>query len=414
MNIQLLIVVMSFLCSCSRSSTNETSNVDSVIEIDLFSETKSTVKGLSDFAKNIEYIPLQTTKSSLIGPNPLKIIKTNNRIYILNSGFDAEILCFDVNGKFLFKINNKGRGPQEYDFVTDFDVSSDNRNLAILSSSTRKFLTYGISDSGFNFQRSIKLKDPAPWRVNLVPDNDKAIMAIPSWTGTETTLSLLINTSGDTLNFKSNGYKYNKIQKSQGRSISISGLLVYNSGKFACFKEEFSDTVFYVDAKDNSFKPRILFNTHGTFFTPEMKAGSEKIKNNTTTYIPNVFETSRYVFYWYYTLIVEKNIINLYGFIFDKKTETKYKFDIGEEQKIKLKDDLSGGPDFNLGFYENQCSGGKLLTFVEAIALKKYVASKEFDNAKVIDSKKKNELKRLADSLEDTDNPVLIIVTPKD
>lgn len=414
MRTELLIFLMIFFCSCGRNNTNETSNADSVIEIDLFSEPASTVKELSDFAKNIEYITLQTTESSLIGPITLKILNINNRIYILNSGFEGEILCFDIVGKFLFKINNKGRGPEEYDFVTDFDVSYDNRNLAILSSSTRKFLIYGISDTGFNFQRSITLKDPAPWRVSLVPETDIAFMAIPSWTGTETTLSLLINTFGDTLHYKSNYYKYNRIQRGQGGSRSISGLLVYSYGNFVCFKEEFSDSVFYVDTKDNSFKPRILFNTHDTFFTPEMKSGSEKIRDNKTTYIPNIFETSRYIFYWYYTLIVEQKNINLNGFLFDKKTETKYKFDIGEELKIKLKDDLRGGPDFYLEFYDNQCSGGKLFAFVEALALKKYVAGKDFINAKVSDPKKKNELKKLADSLEETDNPVLIVVTPKD
>jgi hypothetical protein len=404
---------MILFCSCGRNRTNETSNTGQVIEIDLFSKAASAVKALSDFAENIEYIPLQTTKSSLIGPTTLKILNINDRIYILNSGFEGEILCFDIDGKFLFKINNKGRGPEEYDFVTDFDVTFDNKHLTIISGSTRKFLIYGISDTGFKFQRSIRLKDPAPWRVSLVPETDMAFMAIPSWTGTETTLSLLINTLGDTLHFKPNCYKYNRIQRGEGGSRSISGLLVYCNGNLTCFKEEFSDTVFYVDANDNSFKPRILFNTHDTFFTPEMKSGSEKIRDNTTTYIPNIFETSRYIFYWYYTVIVEQRIINLYGFLFDKKTKTKYKFDIGEERKIKIKDDLSGGPDFYIEFYDNQCSGGKLFAFVEAIALKKYVSDEDFNNAKVSDPKKKNELKKIADSLEETDNPVLIILTPK-
>ena len=66
-----------------------------------------------------------------------------------------------------------------------------------------------------------------------------------------------------------------------------------------CFKEEFSDTVFYVDAKDNSFKPRIIFDSHGTLMTPSMRGGSEPVGNN-TTWVAYIFETSRYVFYWYF------------------------------------------------------------------------------------------------------------------
>jgi len=180
-----------------------------------------------------------------------------------------------------------------------------------------------------------------------------------------------------------------------------------------CFKEEFSDTVFYVDAKENSFKPRIVFNTHGTLYTPEMKGGSEKIRNNTTTYIPGIFETSRYVFYWYYTVIIEQKIVNLYGFLFDRKRETKYKFDIDKEYRIRLKDDLSGGPDLKIGFQDNLCSGGRLFSYIDALTLKKYISGDDFKNAKVSDPKKKEELKKLADSLKETDNPVLIVVTPK-
>ena len=42
-----------------------------------------------------------------------------------------------------------------------------------------------------------------------------------------------------------------------------------------------------------------------------------------------------------------------------------------------------------------------------------YVASEDFKNAEASDPKKKEYLKKLADSLEETDNPVLIVVTPK-
>jgi hypothetical protein len=414
MRTNLLILVMIFFCYCSHKNTNVLSSADSVIEIDLLSEPESTIKDLSDFAENIEYIPLQTTEGSLIGSFTLKLLNIDNRIYIQNGGFDGEILCFDLDGNYLFKINNKGRGPEEYDFITDFDISSDNKILTIVSSSNKKLVTYGVSDTGFIFKRSIRLVEPAPWRVSLVPGSDKAFMAIPTWLGNEPTLSLLINAFGDTIQFKPNCYKYTKIQTGQGESRSIQGLLAYTTGNIVCFKEEFSDTVFYVDVKNNSFIPRIIFDTHGTLFTPEMKGGSEKIENNSTTYIPKIFETSKYVFYWYYTVIVEQKIVNLYGFLFDKQANTKYKFDVGKDRNITLKDDLSGGPDFNIEFRDNRCSNGKLFSFVEALTLKKYIDSENFKDAKVRDPKKKSELKRLADSLEETDNPVLIAVTLKE
>jgi hypothetical protein len=423
MRTKLSILVMIFFCSCSHKSTNDTSNTDTVIEIDLLSEPGSTVKKLSEIATNVEYIPLQTTESSLIARLVLKIVNVDNRIYIRNSGLGGEILCFDIDGKFHFKLQNVGRGPGEYTSITDFDISSDNKILTILSSIDRKLLVYGISETGFTFQRSITLRDPAPWKVSMVPETVNAFLAIPPWRGTEPTLSLLINTVGDTIHFKPNCYKYENVRKTGSRALNE--MLVYSIGNMVCFLEEFSDTVFYVDAKDNLFKPRMIFDTHGTLFTPEMR-GNPKIPYDHTSYIGNIFETSRYVFYSYGTKETRNSDPPIVNVFFDKMTKKKYKLDVefifetifDNPVKIpmnKLKDDLSGGPDFNMriDLWSIYCSGGKFFSFVEALTLKQYVNSEDFKNIKVSDPNKKEDLKKLADSLNETDNPVLIAVTPK-
>lgn len=391
---------MIFFCSCGSKRTDNSGNSDSVLEIDLLSDPGSRIQKLSEFAANIEYIPLQTTKSSLLGSIKRKIVNTDNRIFIQNTD---EVLCFAIDGKFLFKLTNTGRGPEEYTSIYDFDVSSDNSNLMLLTQ--KKILVYGISDTGFTFQRSITLKDPAPYSVSMVPETDKMFMAIPPWTGTEPTLSLLMNSSGDTIHFKPNCYKYKMVRQTNFRALNE--MLVYSNVNMVCFKEKFSDTVFYVNAKEKKFKPRIIFDSHGTNVTPEIRGGSETGGYN-TTFVAYIIETSKYVFYWYFTS--EK----LNGILFDKTTMTKYKLDPDSELKVKIKDDLSGGPDFNIDFLNNYYSGGKLFSFVEAITLKKYVAGEDFKNAKVRDPEKKTELKKLADFLTVTDNPVLIVVTPKE
>ena len=63
-----------------------------------------------------------------------------------------------------------------------------------------------------------------------------------------------------------------------------------------------------------------------------------------------------------------------------------------------------GGVSFN---------GDMLFSFVEAHALKKHVASEEFKNAKVKYPEKKERIKELSDSLDDMDNPVLVMVRLK-
>lgn len=403
MRIKLLIFLLIILCSCGNKSTKETINGDSVIKIDLLSEPGTKMTKLSEFAVNIEYIPLQTTEGSLIGDFVLKIVNVDDRIYIENSGQDGEILCFNMDGKFLYKIKKKGRGPEEYTNIEDFDVSSDNKSLTILSSLNSKLLTYRISDTGFIFQRSVSFSDPKPYRISIVPETDNLFLAIPSWRGTEPTLSLLINNVGDTIHFKPNCYKYEMVRKLNYRASNET--LVYSIGNMVCFKEVFSDTVFYVSLKNNFFKPRIIFNSHGTLVTPEVRGGSETSGNH-TNFIANIFETSRYVFYYYGTPKTRNRII------FDKATNEKFKLDIDSELKSELKDDLCGGPDFSIEFTNSYCSSSKLFSIVDAITLKKFVTGEDFKNAHVNDPKKKEDLKKLADSLEETDNPVLIVVTP--
>lgn len=399
--------MITFYC-CGRNSTNEKDNTSSVLRIDLLSESGSKVTKLSEFAENIEYISLQTTDSSLMGSVRHKIVYNGKRIYLKNTEglSQASILCFDINGKFLFRIENTGRGPEEYTNIEDFDVSSNNEFLTILSSLNSKLLIYGITPIGFTFQRAIAFGDPKPYRISIIPETENVFLAIPPWRGTEPTLSLLINKVGDTIQFKPNSYQYKSVRKTGYRASNE--MIVYSTGKFVCFKEEFSDTVFYVCVQDNLFKPRMILDSYGTLITPEVRAGSEPVGKH-SNYIANIFETSRYVFYYYISSGPIRN-----RFLFDKKTNIKYKLVTDNESMSKLEDDLSGGPDFNIEFLNNYCSGNKLFSFVDAITLKKYVESDEFTNAKVKYTKKKEELKKLADSLTETDNPVLIVVTPKE
>ena len=397
MKVKLLIVLLIIFCSCGRKSNDNKSDAGSVIKIDLLSEPGSKVEKLSEFAVDIDYIPLQTTENSLIGNLRSKIVNIDKRIYIQSN---KEILCFDREGKFLFKLENSGRGPQEYVDIIDFDISSDNKTLTILSKN--KLLAYKISESDFTFLRSITLKEPAPYRVSMIPETNNAFISIAPWTGTESTLSLMVNTNGDTILFKPNCYKYNMVR--ERNFFSLNEMIAYTIGDKVCFKEEFSDTVFYVDEKDNSFKPRMILNSHGTLNTPEVRGGTESAENH-PNYIANIFETPRYVYCYYISSGPTRN-----RFLYDKTTKTKYKLDI----ESKLKDDLGGGPEFDIEFLKKLCSNGNLFLYIEALTLKKYIAGNDFKNVRVKDPKKKDELKKLADSLKETDNPVLVIVTPKE
>ncbi len=403
------IILLSFLLIgmsyCSVKNPNKADDGDSVLEIDLFSESKPAGGKLSAFADDIEFIPLQTTRESLIGGPARRVVSREQRIYVSDA---TRIMCFDIEGRFLYKLDKLGRGPGEYSVIFYFDVDPDNKYLVIPNH--YKLLFYGISDTGFYFQRSLAFNEDVLRKSEIVPGTNHIFIPIPPWRGNEQTLSLLIDIFGDTVHFKPNCYKYTK--QSKGGSRSLSEMQVYSIDKKVCFKEEFSDTVFYVDTKDNHFKPRMILNSHNTIITPEMRGGSEPLPKVRTS-MNYIFETSRYVFIDCSIIKDIRDIINEIRIIFDKTTNIKYMLDVDSDRNSALMDDFSGGPAFNMGYRDYSFNGDMLFSFVEAHALKKHVASEEFKNAKVKYPEKKERIKELSDSLDDMDNPVLVMVRLK-
>ncbi len=390
-----LLVIVVIICSCGRNKNLTTAN--DIIKIDLLSEAESKISNLSDIASDIEYIPLQTIGNSLISRVD-KVILTQDKIYLNNRG--DEIMCFDKRGNFLFKLLKSGRGPGEYTFITDFDISSDNKTLILLSNN--RILIYNDNGTEFVFMKSINFSHEGVLKISFVPGTDNILLSNGPWYGTIPTLNLLINLNGDTLSLKHNCYKYDKV--GTGGFRSTFDAIQYKFDDKVCFKEGFSDTIFYVNSKSDKFFPKIIFDSHGTVPPPKVRGDMEYAKNHSGEFssVALAYEVPGYIFYFYrYKNLTHK-------IIYDKVTNKKYEI----AMENALKDDIYGGPGFDL--YVHSCTGSKFYSSVDALALKKYIESADYSKAKVGDPKKKEELKRLADSLKETDNPVLIVVTPKD
>jgi hypothetical protein len=76
-----------------------------------------------------------------------------------------------------------------------------------------------------------------------------------------------------------------------------------------------------------------------------------------------------------------------------------------------LTNDLDGGASFWPGKIINDST---LVSWIEALKLKEYIASNEFKESNPKYPEKKRELETLANSLKETDNPVLVLVRLKE
>ncbi|MBQ8593574.1 MAG: 6-bladed beta-propeller [Bacteroidaceae bacterium] len=119
----------------------------------------------SSLFENIEYIPLETTDSSLIG-NIDKLIVAENSLVIVDKSITKAIYCVDKKGKFKFKISELGIGPDEYVDINDVDFDEAKQEFLIYSTATNKIVFYGTNGQ-FLCARKVPHKGLALAKTNV-------------------------------------------------------------------------------------------------------------------------------------------------------------------------------------------------------------------------------------------------------
>lgn len=388
MKTALLITLTIVIWSCGRNDIRK-SNM-----IDLLSSPESEMLNLSDLASNVEYIPIQTLDSSLIR-YVYDLRTSNDKIFIYTP---VEILCFNNKGQYLYKLDKQGRGPEEYQYISDFDLNSVNDLLIILI--TKKIVFYKVTPKGFVYSKSLILKDQ-PASIDFSPDQNNILLSYGSSYGNEPFRYLLINLDGDTLKAIPNYYKYPKNSKMM--FVAKFENLLFKSDNSLNFKYWLSDTVFTLD-RSNKITPHLILDSHMKHITTDALSNFSEETMSEYLQVNSIIETSRFLIYRFfyektsYFRVFDKGTNNIFGTTTEQNAPAEW-----------LKDDISGGIDFEPKF----CCDGILYSWVDALTLKKHIATKEFKNSVVKSPEKKKALEELTNSLDETDNPVLIAVTPK-
>lgn len=123
------------LLSCSKKTgSNQDFTFHPIVNV-ISEELK-----FNDLIEDYKYIKLETNENCLIGEiKQLELYKS--KIYILTDG----IYCFNLEGKFLFAINQKGRGPSEFIQIANFSIDEDK----IYLNSPRKIMSFDINTGTF-------------------------------------------------------------------------------------------------------------------------------------------------------------------------------------------------------------------------------------------------------------------------
>ncbi|OUN65994.1 MULTISPECIES: 6-bladed beta-propeller [Butyricimonas] len=154
-----IIILITCLLGCQHKSMNTT-----CINFD-FTQRMKDIHSI-DLIKNYKLIPLETRDSVIIGKID-KAILYKDQIYIATFHRDQAVYIFNLQGKFLHKINTIGRGPEEYLQLSDIFIDENNQTLNLLSRIDAKLLTYDINNLNIikssplpkAFYKMISLKD---------------------------------------------------------------------------------------------------------------------------------------------------------------------------------------------------------------------------------------------------------------
>lgn len=239
--------IIFFTTSCINKTASNGDNAF-LNEIDL---NKNDQISINDYFAEIEVIPLETNDNSLLPfliGEPDKVIKSNDKFYFLNRK-EAVIVVFNLHGKFLNRINWKGKGPNEYFQINDFIINRFNGNIEILSPENNAIYCY--DSLGEKFIEKISL----PFEMPIIHHFEAA---------SKDTYILYSLAGNATLNFYS---KLNKqiiktnydlpewfCRNSTFTPVSRSPFYVYNDSLF--FNQIYNGNVYNININESNLKLR--------------------------------------------------------------------------------------------------------------------------------------------------------------
>jgi hypothetical protein len=391
MKLSYLIFLFLIIFSCSSPEGN-------LFEINpqTFTDNKIT---LAEIADDIKYIPLDNSF-------PIEITYsmriTNNNIYI--SIKDVGIVQFDLNGKFVRNIGHKGRGPGEYRYGMEFAVDEKNGRTYVADNDKIK-----IYNQGGVFLRDISHKEYIGSGAEGV-EMFESLLFIPDYNtfGNSKFNWIILDTLGNLVS-----KKVNSVPPVNGSEVQNGCIYKFENKLF--YFNLLNDTIFSIST-DLKAKGAYLFSK-GDYRWPEGLVFNSFYQLY-KLFIPHrMFETKHFIFLTYNYL--DRSALALIDKT-TKKTFLAYKYDEKSRGIVKTRvyiiNDLDGGMPWSTRYITYYYVGNDseyITTLINPFDFKAYISSTEFKNAIPKYPEKKKALEKLAKSLKETDNPVLMMVRLK-
>lgn len=384
----ILAILLTVSCSTKKNDKQPIEKID--LTFGLKNDEKVNLSTITD---DIECVKLETNDKCLVGNISRSMLKDS--LIILKDDLER-LFIFNKKGKCLLKLNKKGQGPQEYLYISSFDVSLKNKLIYIYDGLSQKIIIY---DFNGEFKRYKNIKGIYPTDLKIW--NDTIIALIFPKAMLESSDFYRLKLYNSNIEFiksvhkvKQENINYNRIPSGWVKLTSSKSELTY--------WDSLNDTVFTYDG--NRVDPHFVFDV-GKYQSSEMEKMADPLKGNNIIDISSFYETPKYIF-------VDLTIGQYGKYILYNKSKKSgpnvvFNYDFHD---IGFHNDIDGGiPFWPKG---QDITTGALYDYISPYALKKLVENPYFKTIKISNHAKHKQLMSILNAAALEDNPLFFIIKP--
>ncbi len=373
-------MVFTGLSSCKESVRLENTEF---IYVNL--EEKAAKGNFDDYFSTSKIIPLETKDGSIIG-NIDRMSLYNDKIFILDKQSNS-VLIFNNHGKFISKIQSLGKGPEEYDSLTDFAVDEEKEQIILYSDRPYKLLIYNFDGKFIEEKRLNNLYFNVGFANSKILLLNKYIkrkyLLFERELDSDDEKGFIRTNDKDKFFNDFGGMGTPNIIKNNNIHISFPySEIVYE------YSEDAIDPKYYIDFGKYKM-PNEIYKKRKDYSS----IIDYSKENNYGFGISNFRENDDYItFNFYYTMLV----------IYSKKTKKTERISL-------LINDEDSIPFYN--YFAHDGGNNKLISIYPAPSFKRQMST--YKEEKEPWKKVPNNIKKIAEQISETDNPLLVVYTFK-
>ncbi|MDR1699910.1 MAG: 6-bladed beta-propeller [Lachnoclostridium sp.] len=255
------------LLACGQKSEQPTDAVE--VNFHDYVEKPISENG-GDYYSEKQYIVLSSDQKNMMLSHITNVVLKNDKMYIADSR-TRNLIVYDMNGRVIAKVGNRGRGPGEYITLTGFDVDN-NGCIHVIDGNTDRLLRY---NDDYQFVDAKKL----PFEVDLIKcmQDGGYLFGLSAWDSSQYGGTRIIRTTQQLTVLNETG-TYDK--KLIDNNIQFSPFYFIETHDGIFYHMSIDDNVYMLDC-DGNIKKTYYFNfgnrripmKHRSNLEPFMKSG---------------------------------------------------------------------------------------------------------------------------------------------